>query len=595
MEEYGLTKQALEVLLWVKHFRSLADPGEAVGALAGQSIGEPSTQMTLNTFHLAGVGGGNVTLGIPRLREILMTAAKKLKTPLMYLPIKPSLAVRAKSGSKPRALAEHVAAQLGVLTLDSLLDHNRRGDAAVTSIVVSEKVHREYPTSPALRRYTIRLNFARLDAIAKAYNVSFQVIKENFGTVFLPKLLAKCGMVLKQSGAISSISAVTGGASNKRKNSSSAMTGSSSGASAPGTDGDFDDDIFAAQPAGKKTRADIVDIDSDDENVGVDGAEEDVDDNEEQGSLRFARKKQMVGYGEDDGEDSSDSDSDDSASSSSSSGDDGDDSVGGKRFLKPSARTTTTKATVSNASASSDSIRLIDEVSASVQRSPLFTGCEACAKPSQDVDGAAWVQVSLSMPIAYKKIMMLALVESLVKDIKIFSTRNINNTYTLPPARSAGPDGAWRVQTDGVNFQAAWQLRELGVDPNHIMSNDINAILETYGVEAARCAIVKEVLGVFGVYGITVDPRHLALIADYMTFEGGYRPMNRMGIDGSASPFLKMSFETSMKFLTQAVSTGKVDNTESPSARIVLGRIVGNGTGSCEMMLDYSKMELGNE
>lgn len=42
--------------------------------LAAQSIGEPSTQMTLNTFHFAGRGEMNVTLGIPRLREILMTS-----------------------------------------------------------------------------------------------------------------------------------------------------------------------------------------------------------------------------------------------------------------------------------------------------------------------------------------------------------------------------------------------------------------------------------------------------------------------------------------------------------------------------------------
>jgi DNA-directed RNA polymerase I subunit RPA1 len=39
-----------------------------VGVLAAQSVGEPSTQMTLNTFHMAGRGEANVTLGIPRLR-----------------------------------------------------------------------------------------------------------------------------------------------------------------------------------------------------------------------------------------------------------------------------------------------------------------------------------------------------------------------------------------------------------------------------------------------------------------------------------------------------------------------------------------------
>lgn len=51
--------------------RSQAVPGEAVGVLAAQSVGEPSTQMTLNTFHMAGRGEANVTLGIPRLRQAL--------------------------------------------------------------------------------------------------------------------------------------------------------------------------------------------------------------------------------------------------------------------------------------------------------------------------------------------------------------------------------------------------------------------------------------------------------------------------------------------------------------------------------------------
>lgn len=66
-------------LMQLKFMQSLAAPGEAVGVIAAQSVGEPSTQMTLNTFHMAGRGEANVTLGIPRLREILMTAAAKIK------------------------------------------------------------------------------------------------------------------------------------------------------------------------------------------------------------------------------------------------------------------------------------------------------------------------------------------------------------------------------------------------------------------------------------------------------------------------------------------------------------------------------------
>lgn len=51
-----------------------------VGSLSAQSIGEPATQMTLNTFHFAGVSSKNVTLGVPRLKEIL-NILKNIKTP----------------------------------------------------------------------------------------------------------------------------------------------------------------------------------------------------------------------------------------------------------------------------------------------------------------------------------------------------------------------------------------------------------------------------------------------------------------------------------------------------------------------------------
>eukprot|EP00567_Pseudictyota_dubia_P008672 CAMPEP_0197446890 /NCGR_PEP_ID=MMETSP1175-20131217/11704_1 /TAXON_ID=1003142 /ORGANISM="Triceratium dubium, Strain CCMP147" /LENGTH=1752 /DNA_ID=CAMNT_0042978061 /DNA_START=220 /DNA_END=5478 /DNA_ORIENTATION=- len=60
--------------------RARVAPGEMAGVLAAQSIGEPATQMTLNTFHYAGVSAKNVTLGVPRLKEII-NVAKTVKTP----------------------------------------------------------------------------------------------------------------------------------------------------------------------------------------------------------------------------------------------------------------------------------------------------------------------------------------------------------------------------------------------------------------------------------------------------------------------------------------------------------------------------------
>lgn len=82
-EEYRLSSEAFEWLIGeieTRFQQAQAQPGEMVGALAAQSLGEPATQMTLNTFHFAGVSSKNVTLGVPRLKEII-NISKNPKAP----------------------------------------------------------------------------------------------------------------------------------------------------------------------------------------------------------------------------------------------------------------------------------------------------------------------------------------------------------------------------------------------------------------------------------------------------------------------------------------------------------------------------------
>jgi len=68
--------------LMVQLTKSLIQPGDAVGALTAQSLGEPCTQMTLKTFHFAGVASMNVTMGVPRIKEIF-NAADNITTPII--------------------------------------------------------------------------------------------------------------------------------------------------------------------------------------------------------------------------------------------------------------------------------------------------------------------------------------------------------------------------------------------------------------------------------------------------------------------------------------------------------------------------------
>ena len=65
-----------------KYDRAKVEPGSAVGAVAAQSIGEPGTQMTLKTFHFAGVAGMSITQGVPRIKEII-NASKIISTPVI--------------------------------------------------------------------------------------------------------------------------------------------------------------------------------------------------------------------------------------------------------------------------------------------------------------------------------------------------------------------------------------------------------------------------------------------------------------------------------------------------------------------------------
>ena len=116
-----------EALGWVlgevltRYRSAIVAPGEMCGVIAAQSIGQPATQMTLNTFHLAGVGNKNVTAGVPRLNEIL-NIAKNLKTPQMDVYLLPGL----REGRGDKSLSDtqkSIMRKLESTFIADLIDH----------------------------------------------------------------------------------------------------------------------------------------------------------------------------------------------------------------------------------------------------------------------------------------------------------------------------------------------------------------------------------------------------------------------------------------------------------------------------------------
>lgn len=185
----------------------------------------------------------------------------------------------------------------------------------------------------------------------------------------------------------------------------------------------------------------------------------------------------------------------------------------------------------------------------------------------------------INVPLDAPKVLMSEIAESAAVSALVRSTPGISNVYVVAAPRPGEPPS---LQTDGINFSLAWRHNDL-VDPARATCNDVAHMLNVFGVEAARATLVAQVRAVFGAYGISVDARHLSLIADFMTHAGGYRGCSRSGIASCVSPLLKMTFETSAAFLRDAAASSAVDELGSAASRIVLGQPVGLGTGSVHL------------
>jgi len=163
----------------MKYMKSLVHPGENVGTIAAQSVGEPSTQMTLNTFHLAGHGAGNMTLGIPRLKEILMTTPYNIKTPIMKLFFR-------KDKAYTLAQCQKFANKFQKLKLADI----------VKDIQVSQSIKQE--SGSFARVYSVSLTFDKLSDLKSHLGIDAAKLGELFSDHFIPRLMAETFKQLKK-------------------------------------------------------------------------------------------------------------------------------------------------------------------------------------------------------------------------------------------------------------------------------------------------------------------------------------------------------------------------------------------------------------
>ncbi|XP_055626867.1 DNA-directed RNA polymerase I subunit RPA1 [Toxorhynchites rutilus septentrionalis] len=517
----------IDELLKVKYSHALAAPGESVGLLAAQSIGEPSTQMTLNTFHFAGRGEMNVTLGIPRLREILMLASENIKTPSMEIPFRAH-----RSARKMETIAERMRKTLNRVTVADVLE-----DIKVKCRLVLRPVRG--------MEYVVRFNFLPQDAYSHDYRIGPKEILHKMSRDYFKSMFRIIFRSARSKNVL--IETLQESKSN------------------PDTNPDVEDEIAdRAEPSASQFGDDGA-VSSDEDAEGNDGDEDATD------SKRKNKKSDEVGYeseeeGEvDESEDELPNSQEDKENESSVASPEQGKSDSEEEMINGGALN------VSDINLVEDTEKMLVESQSQMIRDYIY-----------DKKEFRWCQVMFHMPMKYKEIDFTKILREIAEKCVIWEIPRIRRAITYTQ------NDQLYLKTDGINIYAMTKYSKI-LDLNRLYSNDIHAVAKTYGIEAASRVIVKEVQNVFKVYGITINPRHLLLVADYMTVDGTFNSMSRKGMENNASPLQQISFESSIQFLKAAALNGNNDHLDSPSSRLMVGQLCKSGTGSFGV---YNKVDM---
>lgn len=147
----------------------------------------------------------------------------------------------------------------------------------------------------------------------------------------------------------------------------------------------------------------------------------------------------------------------------------------------------------------------------------------------------------------------------------------------------------WVLETSGTNLIDMFAHR--AVDHSRTISNDINEIYETLGIEAARQALFNEISDVIKFADLYVNYRHLSLLVDTMTNKGYMLSIDRHGINRvDIGPLAKSSFEETNDMIVKAGIFAEMDKINGVSANIMLGQIPPAGTGDTDILIDEANL-----
>ncbi|MFH1257308.1 MAG: DNA-directed RNA polymerase subunit A' [Candidatus Micrarchaeota archaeon] len=146
------------------------------------------------------------------------------------------------------------------------------------------------------------------------------------------------------------------------------------------------------------------------------------------------------------------------------------------------------------------------------------------------------------------------------------------------------PDGSHSIATEGTNLEEVFKIPE--VDAAKTATNDTMEIQRVLGIEAARNSIIAEIDKVMKAQDLKVDYRHIALIADTMTYKGEVKSIGRHGLAGEkASVLARAAFEETAKHLINACIGGEKDELRGITENIIIGQTIPCGTGLVKVVM----------
>ncbi len=146
------------------------------------------------------------------------------------------------------------------------------------------------------------------------------------------------------------------------------------------------------------------------------------------------------------------------------------------------------------------------------------------------------------------------------------------------------PDGTYSIATEGTNLEAVFKIPE--IDTNRSTTNDIMEVQRVLGIEAGRNSIVAEIEKVMKAQDLKVDYRHIALIADVMSYKGEVKSIGRHGLAGEkASVLARAAFEETAKHLINACIIGEKDELRGITENIIIGQTIPCGTGLVRVVM----------